>query len=274
MDRKKDDKKFPTCWKFLRYGYIVTLVFILSTEVCTSDESGGAATVALREAREAREAAERRAVQLELELEQTKKTLARTRSRYADLYLRSHGLLRSLRQTELQVSNLWHNKDDTSMGGLTTRLLEAMEAAGGRQLKVVAKLDEFEASLRNVLDVLRPSEAMRREVEGRLRELRGVIELSLGPLSAASGARAGVSDLRRGCRVVATDAGLDVLLLEGGSLQGMAPESRWHLTVGDRVVAKAVVIDVRLELSAAVLVEGTLTDVPVGSVLLPDGGVR
>ena len=40
------------------------------------------------------------------------------------------------------------------------------------------------------------------------------------------------------------------------------------------MVAKAVVIDVRLELSAAVLVEGTLTDVPVGSVLLPDGGVR
>ena len=230
--------------------------------------------MALREAREAREAAERRAVQLELELEQTKKALSRTRSRYADLYLRSHGLLRSLRQTELQVSNLWHNKDDSSKDGLTTRLLEAMEAAGGRQLKVVAKLDEFEVSLRNVLDVLRPSEAMRRELEGRLRELRGVIELSLGPLSAASGARGVVSDLRRGCRVVATDAELDVLLLEGGSLQGMAPESRWHLTVGDRVVAKAVVIDVRLELSAAVLVEGTLTDVPVGSVLLPDGGVR
>ncbi|MBP5637875.1 MAG: hypothetical protein J6X55_00215, partial [Victivallales bacterium] len=198
---------------------------MFTAEVCTSDE---ASALALQEARVAREAAERKAVQLEIELEQSRKALDKMRSRYADLYLRSHGLIGSLRQTELQVANLWHNKENSSMDGLAVQLLEALDEAGSRQLEVARVLKAYEESLKNLLDVLRPSAAMRSELLEKLENLRETVEKSLRPLTIASG-RGGAVNVRQGCRVLAVDEELDMVILDGVSIGGMTPEYRWCL---------------------------------------------
>jgi len=262
-------KNHSTHWIFSGSRAILMMI-LFSAEVCTSDDANA---VALQEAREAREAAERKAVQLEIELGQSRKALDKMRSRYADLYLRSHGLLGSLRQTELQVANLWHNKDASSLDGLAAQLLEALDEAGSRQLDVAKALDEYEGSLKNLLDVLKPSAAMRAELLEKLGRLRETVEKSLRPLTAASGRGSAIS-VRQGCRVLSVDEALEMVILDGGSIGGMTPESRWCLVNGDKLVAKFIVVDVRLELSAAVLLEGSLADVPVGSVLRPVGNKR
>ena len=51
---------------------------------------------------------------------------------------------------------------------------------------------------------------------------------------------------------------------------GVMEEIEWQIAA-DR---QSFVVDVRLELSAAVLLEGALADVPVGSVLRPFGNTR
>lgn len=263
-------KNNPTYWKFKSCGYILIALYLLTAEVCISDEANA---VALQEARVAREASERKVVQLEIELEQSRKALEKMRSRYADLYLRSHGLIRSLRQTELQVANLWHNKSDSSTDALASRLLEALSSAGSRQLEVVKALDRYEESLKTLMEVLQPSESIRRELTERFQAVRNAVERSVRPLTLASGQGAGVN-VRQGCRVVSVDNELDMVLLEGGRISGMTSESVWALTVGGQVKAKFIVVEVRLELSAAVLLEGSLADVPVGGLLLPVEGVR
>lgn len=263
---KKMTKRISFDWIFRRVCIILSSLFLLLSEVCTSDETAG--KLALEEARQARVAAERRVVQLELELEQSKRDMQKMRSRYADLYLRCHGLLKKLRQTELQVANLWHNKDESSLDSLADRLLEALDAAGSRQLEVAEALDRYGKSLTDLLDILQPSDALRRELLDRLADLRRTVEKSTRPLIQAAGKDV-PGELRQGCRVVAVDPELAIVILDGGSLGGMTPESRWCLVRQDQIIARCVVIDVRLELSAAVVLEGSLTDIPVGSILRP-----
>ena len=243
--------------------WLILMLYVLGTGVCISDEAAG---LALQEARVARETAERRSIQLEMELERAKAELSKTRTRYADLYLRSHDLIRSLRQTELQVANLWHNKDDSSFEGLTVRLLETLEAVGTRQLDVVKALDDYEITLQTILDVLQPSDTMRKELTDKLDKIKKAVRHSLSPVVAANKREQNLP-VRKGCRVVAVDEGLQIVLLESGSLAGMTPESHWALLRDGKALATFTVIDVRLELSAAVLTDGSLSDVPVGSIL-------
>lgn len=274
-NNQKCQKKSCNYWHFTKTGVIVTIFVLLIAEVCTSDE---ASDIALQEARLGRETAEKRMVELEIELEQSKKALEQIRSRYASLYLEGHGLVRSLRQTELQIANLWHTRNSNSMGDLAERLIEVLDKAANRQLAVAQTLERYEKSLNTLLDVLQPGQALRQELADRLEELKMAVEKSIQPLihvsdfRYATGENGGRADARKGCRVTAEDAELLVVLLDAGSLAGVQPGSIWKLVAEGKVVATFQVVDVRSAVSAAVLVSGNLADVPVGSILLPVEG--
>jgi len=243
-------------------------IFFFAVEVCTSGE---AESVALQEAKLGREAAERKAVQLEMELERTKKSLEQIRERYATLYLDSHAKVQKLRQTELQLANLWHNRDGDSVQGLVDRLLAALETAGSRQLEVAGALERVETSFKAYLSAGDGAkQAVLQELKHNLASLRTAVEGSLRPLAGVNALKSGKTvEARRGIRVVAVDEKMQVVLADAGSLAGVMPDSRWCLMRDDKLIARLLAVQVRMDLSALVITDGDLAEVPIGCVLLP-----
>lgn len=227
------------------------------------------APVVLEEMKVAREAAERRAIQLEAEVSRLKKDLDRIRSSYANLYLESHSSIERLRRMELRAAQMLRQKEGGELEKVSEEALEALEIAGKRQLAVERSLSEFEQALATILDVLRPSDAMRRQLTSRLQALRGAVEESLKPMSVVAGRGVGETT-GQGCGVVAVNEKLDIVLLDRGSRHGIRPGSCFSLKRGETPVARFKVIEVRGEASAAVLLEGNARDVAVGSIVMPD----
>ena len=252
--------------EILRIYAILTLLLTL-LPLLSSGEPQEA--VVLEEMKVAREAAERRAIQLEAEVSRLKKDLDRIRSSYANLYLESHSSIERLRRMELRAAQMLRQKEGGELEKVSEEALEALEQAGRRQLAVERSLSEFEQALATMLDVLRPSDAMRHELSSRLQALRGAVEESLKPMSIVAG-RDVVFVAGRDCGIVAVNEELDVVLLDRGSRSGMRPGAKYCLKRGETTVARFLVIDVRGELSAAVLVEGALGEVAVGSIVQPE----
>ena len=162
------------------------------------------APVVLEEMKVAREAAERRAIQLEAEVSRLKKDLDRIRSSYANLYLESHSSIERLRRMELRAAQMLRQKEGGELEKVSEEALEALEIAGKSQLAVERSLSEFEQALATILDVLRPSDAMRRQLTSRLQALRGAVEESLKPMSVVAGRGVGETT-GQGCGVVAVN---------------------------------------------------------------------
>ena len=245
----------------------ILIVLLVLSPLFSSGEPQ--APVVLEEMKVAREAAERRAIQLEAEVSRLKKDLDRIRSSYANLYLESHSSIERLRRMELRAAQMLRQKEGGELEKVSEEALEALEQVGRRQLAVERTLSEFEQALATMLDVLRPSDAMRQELSSRLQALRGAVEESLKPMSVVAG-RGAVSTAGRECGVVAINEELEVVLLDRGSRSGMRPGAKYCLKRGETVVARFQVIDVRGELSAAVLLEGALREVAVGSMVQPE----
>jgi hypothetical protein len=75
----------------------------------------------------AREAAERRAIQLEAEVSRLKKDLDRIRSSYANLYLESHSSIERLRRMELRAAQMLRQKEGGELEKVSEEALEALE---------------------------------------------------------------------------------------------------------------------------------------------------
>ena len=86
----------------------------------------------LREAKVARESAERRVLGLELELESLRKEHDKLRSKYVELYLNSQKVMEDLLNLELRAANLLQSKDDGKATNLNSEALQALELVLGR----------------------------------------------------------------------------------------------------------------------------------------------
>ena len=245
--------------------FFFTGISLLSENVPVASTPGDA--VALQEAREARESAEQRIIDLELELAKAKQELEKIRSRYADFYLESHAVVERMRQLELQASHLLRRKEDLDGDTLAAQALEALNLAGKRQLEVEDAVRDFEQYLASVLDVLQPSEALRREWSERTMALKRVVENSLKPLSIVA-RRGGGGPGRQGCGVLAVNEELQLVVLDRGFLAGLKTGGVWRLmSADDTVTARLRVVEVRPEISAAVVIQGELDRVTPGSQL-------
>jgi hypothetical protein len=207
---------------------------------------------------------EQRIVELELELARVRKELGQQRAQYAAFYERSHAVLEQMRELELHSAHLLQRKDGEDTAALASQALSALGELGARQLEVEQSLGEFERYLETMLDVMQPSDAVRREVSERVSALRGVVERSLNPLSIVAGRGSGKSGMS-GCAVLAVDDELQLVILDGGFLNGVRAGSQWWQARGAKVILKLRVVDARPEISAAVLLQGTLAEVAVGS---------
>ncbi len=273
---EKNMKSHETHWK-KRMRWIILSLSISLISLCLTctlyadDRPNVSDQMALQEAKVARESAESRAVALELELERLRKDYDELRSRYAELYLRGHATLDRMRELELQAANLVQNKGAGDARGTSQQALEALNLTLDRQLNVQRSLDDFEKFMSTLMDTLRPSDALRRELEQRISALHGAVEQSLKPLSIVARRGSSGGSPNSGATVVAIHADMQIVILDRGLLAGIRPGRKWHLALADgTVAARLQTVDCRQEFSAAVVLSGDLEQFSIGNVVLPE----
>lgn len=250
-------------WQFgIGATTVCILLFFLGALASAAEELATAKTTAAESM--AGKEAEQRIVELELELSRVREELGRQRAQYAAFYERSHAVLEQMRELELRSAHLLQRKDGEDAAALANQALSALRELGVRQLEVEQSLRDFERYIGTMLDVMQPSDAMRREVSERISALRGVVERSLNPLSIVAGRGGGKSGMT-GCGVLAVHDELQLVILDRGFLSGVRTGSEWWQARDGKVTMKLRVVDARPEISAAVLVQGSLAEVAIGS---------
>lgn len=255
-------------WQFRICAVIVCILFFFLDALAFAD--GGLATVKTATAGSvSSKEAEQRIVELELELSRVREELSRQRAQYAAFYERSHAVLEQMRELELHSAHLLQRKDGEDTAALANQALSALRELGVRQLEVEQSLRDFERYIETMLNVMQPSDAVRREVSERISALRGVVERSLNPLSIVAGRGGGKSGMT-GCGVLAVHDELQLVILDRGFLSGVRTGSEWWQARNGKVTMKLRVVDTRPEISAAVLVQGTLAEIAIGSRFLAE----
>ena len=229
----------------------------------------------LREAKVARESAENRVLELELEKKRLSADYARLRSQYADLYIKTYKAINRLRELELSAANLIQSGDGTpktaqsgnptdSIDGTGLEVLEALELILAKQVELQDALREFTSCLSATMDILQPSEAIKAELDKRL-------EKSARPLT-ISGKKDGGA--LRSCNILSIDEEHGLVLIDKGTMAGMQTGRKLKLPGRDGTPeARLVVVDARAEISAAVMLEGELSLLRPGNILQPESGV-
>ena len=242
---------------------LCALVTFLASE-CISQV--GTKDLAVKEAQEARESAERRSLELELELRKMRGELDALRSRYAALYVESHQVLRNLREMEANAARLIQKKQSEDSG--KAEVLEALDLMVRRQLEVRQTLLDFEKCLSSLLEVLQPSEAVKSELEQRLAELKKSVEKSLETVPQVIFPEKGGNGT---AQVLSVNRKDEMVILDKGTLNGVRPGKVWCLLNKEGVVAAKVrTVACRQNFCAAVLLEGGMNLFNEGMVLSPE----
>jgi hypothetical protein len=123
----------------------------------------------------------------------------------------------------------------------------------------------FQKYLNTVLEVLQPSDTLKREITGRYKSLTQAAERLENWPSQVAG-RGGRMGGPLESRVVAVNDDLQVVVLDSGSDAGVRTGATARIVSGDgRTVAELRVVEVRKRLSAAEPVKGRLRDIAPGA---------
>ncbi len=241
---------------------------------CTVNAADGAATAAaepvqVQELRLAREAAEKRCVEQEQALSKARQELEQLRSRYAELFLNSQERNRQMEALELQAAHLLVDRQALAGGDTGAAALHALDDVRQAQVELLKLVRAFSVYLNSALDVLEPSDVMRREIATRTAELVAGAERAFKPLSTVAGR--GSRDLvARSCRVLAVNDDLQVVVFDSGQDAGIRRGTHWKVVKDGTVKAQLLVIEVRADISAAVVTAGRLGDSGPGTVVTAD----
>ena len=226
-------------------------------------------SLALREAKVARESAERRVLGLELELESLRKEHDKLRSRYVELYLNAQKVTEELLNLELRAANLLQSKEGEKAANLNADALQALELVLSRQVELQDAFTSLQEYLNAILDVMQPSQAVKEGLEKKTARLSEAIASSLKPLSVVAGREK--QAFTANSTILKIDEELEIVILDKGTLLGTRPGKKWRLPGKDgKDEAKLVTVDARPEISAATVVEGSFKALQDGSILLPD----
>ena len=225
--------------------------------------------VQVQELRLAREAAEKRCAEQDVALAKARQEIEQLRGRYAELYLRSQERNRQSEALELQAAHLLVDRQVLAGGDPASAALHALDDVRQAQVELVNLVRAFQVYLRSALDVLESSDVMRREITARVAELVVGAERAFKPLSTVAGR--GSRDLvARSCRVLAVNDDLQVVVFDSGQDAGIRRGTHWNVVKDGTVQAQFLVIEVRADISAAVVTTGRLGDSGPGTVVTAD----
>jgi len=218
----------------------------------------------LQEAREARQAAERRALELNAALEQAQAALERLQGRYAALYLASLEQQRDLEYYELRIAGLLTDGQAIETGTALRQTLADIDELLANQHRLRQELEAFGRYLQSVLDILEPSEVLRRQITERFAALTETMAATAGEPPSVAG-RGGEAQARQEARVLSVNDELQIVVLDRGLDHGVKPGSRWLALNDGKLAGRLQVIEARSTVSAAVMTEGRLRDLGPGA---------
>ncbi len=222
----------------------------------------------LEEAKMARQAAQQQGAVISAALATSERELEVLRGRYAELYLTSWQQQQELENLELRVAGLLTDREDNTFVHALDQAVRSLEQQREIQQELGRQVSQLESCLNSMLEILQPSRALCRNVDERLAALKDAVRRSGQSLSSVAG-RDGDQTRRDKCRVLAVNDDLQVVVLDGGSRNGLRPGFRWCLIRDGKVLARLRVIEVRVAMSAAVVVQGSFTAIGPGAVLRP-----
>ncbi len=243
-------------WQTFTYEVMVCVLCLSAMpRAWAAPAESGEAVVKLREAEMARQAAEQRCADLSLVLVQTERELEKQRQRYADLYLKAQQAQRDYETLQLRVAPLLVDDTNVASGQALANLLSGLDDRQAEYKRLTVQVRGHGQYLQTVLDALKPSETLRREIQERQAELTRACDRVEALPSLVAG-RGGEQSASRECRVLSVNPDLGVVVLDAGSATGVRSGSYWRVMDGVRVVARLRVIEVRSTLSAAMVIEG------------------
>lgn len=268
----KVKKKMTRNWKIdVSFGILYLLCFVEPTMAGAqpkAPQDAGVLALKLKEAQVARLAAEQRSAQLDAAIQHLETELEGLRRRYCDLYLQSAQQQQQFADLELAIAGLLAGREDVVSGRALSRALAALDKAQSTQHKLSDEIRDFGVYLDSVLDVLQPSEVLRREVTERFAALTKAAQRSIQPLPSVAG-RGGGDLERQGCRVLAVNDDLQIIVLDRGADDGLRQGTHWRVMNDGKLVARLRVIEVRPSISAAVVVNGGFKAVAPGAAVAP-----
>lgn len=220
--------------------------------------------MARTEAEIARQAAEQRCVELAAALQRAERDLETVRRENADLRVLSRRQQEDLTALQVRVAGMLTGSNEVESGRALAGALACLEDMGAVQARLRAEVQGFGEYVITALDVLQPSEALRREVMDRFRALVRSCERP-GSLPSIVAGRGGKPEGQRESRVLAVNDDLQVVVFDSGSGQGVRAGSTWTVWSDGRRIARVQVVDVRPTLSAAVPIEGRLGSIAPGA---------
>ncbi len=222
--------------------------------------------MSLREQQLARRAAERRCAELTAALHQTQKALDAARRENADLMVRCRRAEDDLETLRLRVANLLGGRSESERDRHLKEALASLRAVRESESDLCRQVRTFKTYLETVLDVLRPSRPLRREILARYDKVLGACErLERQPPVVAG--RGGMVDGRLECRVLAVNDDLQTVVLDAGSTSGLRVGAAARVMSQGREVAGLRVVEVRPRLSAAVPISGSLRNIAPGALV-------
>ncbi|MCK5803245.1 MAG: hypothetical protein KAI66_10450 [Lentisphaeria bacterium] len=258
----KRDKRH---WQFLLMGCI-----LMSSRfcVCMADGADGALTLRLQEVKLALQTEKSRTEKLKTERQLLQRKLEALRTRYADLYLKSREKVDQKEDEHLAIAHLLEERKDISSGMALSQVIRAMEDTQKGQRQLLTAIREYEVYLDSVLDILKPSDALRREVSARTAALSRMGETTLTPLPSVAGRGSRKNAMRR-CRVLDVNEELQIVVLDAGYDDGLRAGTRWNVLRDTKVVAQIELLEVRRRISAAMPLKGGLKAILPGQQVVP-----
>jgi hypothetical protein len=228
----------------------------------------------LDEARLARDAARLEVTQLRSELGVVQGQLDSVRRQYAELLLKARSQAEALTKLQIEITQLLVGAEGTSDGEYAVKVLDALGQTRRQHAGLYQEVREFGEYLEAVLEVIQPSEVLKREINGRFQRLvREIGRLERMP-SLVAGRGGNETRVRRQCRVLAVNDDLQVVVLNAGRNDGVYPGSVWFLARDSVIVGRLSVIESRPAVSAAMPIEGDLHGFVPGAVVRLEKDIR
>jgi hypothetical protein len=194
---------------------------------------------------------DRKIAELQAALIQSQRELERLRQRYAELYLRSRKQADELEEIQLRLAGWLTDEQAVQDERALAEALAYLEMLQDSQRHFYRQVREFGRYLEAALEILQPSEGLRREIRGRFEPIVALADRLERVPSKVAGRDGAYDRTRRQCRVLAVNDELQIAVLDAGSIDGVRPGSSWRIIDGSRVLGLVTVIEVRPALSAA-----------------------
>ena len=259
------EKKWRRRWTdpFSAIMVCVLCFDVLSGAAETGTAEPTDANAKLRETEMARTAAEQQCAELSLALVRTERELERQRAKSAELLLKCKGLQDELDGLQGRVAPLLLEESKGSSGEAMAAVLAGLEERQAEARRLTTAVRDFGKYLPPILETLPVSEALRREIQGRVTELARACDRleALPPLVARRGGSEGAPT---DCRVLSVNLDLGVVALDAGASAGMRAGTVWQVLDREKPAARIRIIEVRPGISAAQVLEGSVTRLAPG----------